>query len=133
MKRINNVLYYLHLFVGIGALFGGVAGMLDPYGPLGIPVELLEGSPFSNYFIPSLILFTVIGLGHIFSALATRREFELQGFISSTFSWALMIWIIVQCLIMQTIAFLHVLYFLIGLAGAILSARLILYRLRETP
>lgn len=92
--------------------------MLNTYEPLGIPNDLLEGSPFSNYFIPSLILFTVIGLGHAFSGLAALKNSKYQGYISSVFSWALMIWIVVQCIIIETVDFLHVLYFILGLIGA---------------
>ncbi len=106
--------------------------MADPHEPLGIPAELLEGSFFGSYFIPSLILFTVIGLGHGFSALTAGRNSIYQGYISSVFSWALVIWIVVQCMVINEINFLHVLYFLIGLAGAIISM-LILYEQRLFP
>ncbi len=126
MKTKYRFLMGLHLFVGVGALGGGLAGMLDPEEPLGIPVDLLEQSPFENYFIPSLILFTVIGLGHVFSALAAVYFPRHQGYISSVFSWALVIWIVVQVVIMRTAAFLHVLYFLIGLVGAILALRILI-------
>jgi len=126
MKTRYRFLMALHLFVGVGALGGGLAGMLDPEEPLGIPVDLLEQSPFENYFIPSLILFTVIGLGHVFSALATVYFPKHQGYISSVFSWALVIWIVVQVVIMRMAAFLHVLYFLIGLVGAILALRVLI-------
>jgi len=132
MNRKVRYLCYLHFFVGIGALFGGMFGMLNPYGPLGIPVELLEGSPFSSYFIPSLILFTVIGLGHTFSGWTALKKSYYQAYISSVFSWALMIWIVVQCLIMETVAFLHILFFFIGLIGAVL-AMLLFFEKRQLP
>jgi hypothetical protein len=125
MKSPYRLLLYLHAFVGIGALFGGLAGMLNPQEPLGIPAELLEGSPFSSYFIPALILFVVIGLGHSLSAITAWRRSEYQGYISSVFSWALMIWIVVQCIIIRAVDFLHVLYFSIGLFGAIIAMRLL--------
>jgi len=99
--------------------------MADPYEPLGIPADLLEGSPFTSYFIPSLILFVVIGLGHGFSALTAKKHSKYQGYITSVFSWALMIWIVAQCMIMNVIEFLHVLYFFIGLTGAVLGMRLL--------
>lgn len=111
----------MHAFVGIGALFGGLAGMLDPYEPLGIPAMYLEGSPFSSYFVPSLILFLVIGLGHTFSAITAYKSSPYQAYISSIFSWALMIWILVQCATMGVIDYLHILYFLIGLIGAVMA------------
>jgi len=132
MNRKLRYLFYLHFFVGIGALFGGMFGMLNPYDPLGIPVELLEGSPFSSYFIPSLILFTVIGLGHTFSGWTALKKSYYQAYISTVFSWALMIWIVVQCLIMETVAFLHILFFFIGLIGAVL-AMLLFFEKRQLP
>lgn len=132
MKSPYRILVILHAFVGIGALFGGITGMLDPHEPLGIPAELLEGSPFSSYFIPALVLFTVIGIGHIFSAVYAKRRSEYQGYISSVFSWALMIWIVVQCIIMNAIDILHIIYFLIGLAGAVLAMR-ILFEKKQFP
>ncbi len=106
--------------------------MLDPHEPLGIPAELLEGSPFGSYFVPSLILFAVIGLGHGISAYAVKRNWQYRGYTSSFFSWALMIWIIVQVIIIGEINFLHVLYFIIGLAGAVMSM-LVLHEQRMFP
>lgn len=125
MKVNYRILLIIHLFVGLGALGGGLVAIVDPYKPLGIPVELLEGSPFSNYLVPGLILFVIIGMGHIFSALTVIKKSKWQGYISSVFSWALMIWIVVQCIIINTVEFLHILYFLIGLLGAVLAMRIL--------
>jgi len=132
MNKKIRFLCYLHFFVGVGALFGGIAGMINPYNPLGIPADLLEGSLFGSFFIPSLILFTVIGLGHTYSGWAALKNSQYQGYISSVFSWALMIWIVVQCLMINTVDILHVLYFLIGLIGAVLAMLLLLEK-RQFP
>ncbi len=132
MNKKIRFLCYLHFFVGVGALFGGIAGMLNPYDPLGIPADLLEGSPFSSFFVPSLILFAVIGLGHMFSGWTALKNSHYQGYISSVFSWALMIWIVVQCFMINAVDFLHVLYFLIGLVGAVI-AMLLLFEKRQFP
>lgn len=132
MDRKVRYLYYLHLFIGVGALFGGMAGMLNPHEPLGIPADLLEGSPFSSYFIPSLILFTVIGLGHTLSGITALKNLQYQGYISSFFSWALMIWIVVQCIVIEMVEFLHVFYFILGLIGAFLGFMILAER-RQFP
>jgi len=121
MKIVYRLLFGLHLFVGIGALAGGLAAITNPLGPMGMPTEPLKNSPFSNYLIPGIILFVVIGLGNIFSAIMFRFKSRFQGYISSIFSWALMIWIIVQCIILNTVISLHVIYFAIGLIEAVLS------------
>lgn len=132
MDKKIKYLIYLHFFIGVGALFGGLAGITNPHDPLGIPVDLLEGSPFNSYLIPSLILFFVIGLGNIVSGVTAVKNSKYQGYISSVFFWALMIWIVVQCIIISTVDFLHVLYFTLGLIGAVLGF-LILVEKRQFP
>lgn len=121
MKKAYHILFVLHLFVGVGALFGGFGAIANPEGPMGMSTELLKNSPFHNYLIPGIILFTVIGLGNIFSAVMFRFKSRYQGYISSVFSWALVIWIVVQCIMLNTVAFLHIIYFIIGLFEAALS------------
>lgn len=121
MKRVYVLLFALHVFVGIGAMAGGLAAITNPQTPLGISTEVLKNSPFSNFLIPGIILFTIIGLGNVISALMFRFKSRYQGYISSVFSWALVIWIVVQCIMLNAIAFLHVLFFIIGLIQAALS------------
>lgn len=125
MKRVYSVLFALHLFVGIGAMAGGLAAILNPQEPLGAPIELLQNSPFSNFLIPGIILFTVIGLGNVISAITLGLRFKFQGYVSVVFSGALVIWIIVQCIMINSIVFLHVLFFIIGLIQSVLSALII--------
>jgi hypothetical protein len=129
---IYIIVAILHFFVGVGALFGGGAALLNPVNPLGFPIEILSGSPFSNFFVPGLILFTVIGLGSIFAGVTALRRSKLQGYYSSVASWALIIWIVVQCLMINTVVFAHIFYFLIGLVGAVLAFR-ILYIRQQFP
>jgi hypothetical protein len=65
MKRPPET-YLLILFLGflsLNALGGGAALMLSPDGSLlQIRTEWIEQSPFRDFFIPGLILFTVNGL-----------------------------------------------------------------------
>jgi hypothetical protein len=121
MKGSYRFLFFLHAFVGIGAIGGGLAAILNPLEPLGVSTELLSNSPFNNYLIPGIILFTIIGIGNIISAVTIHFKSRFQGYISSVFSWALVIWIIVQCIMINTIHFLHIIYFIIGVIEVILS------------
>jgi hypothetical protein len=121
MKILYRVLFGLHLFVGLGAIGGGLMAILNPEGPGGMPIDALKNSPFNDFLIPGIILFTVIGLGNIFSAIGILMKSRFQGYISSVFSWALVIWIIVQCIMLNTIVHLHVIFFIIGLIEAVLS------------
>jgi hypothetical protein len=132
MRKVYFILFALHVFVGIGAVAGGLAAITNPQGPLGMSVEPLKSSPFSNYFIPGVILFAIIGLGNIISALLFGFRLKFQGYISSVFSWALVIWIVVQCVMLNAVVFLHILFFIIGLIEAALSM-LILFEHRLFP
>ncbi len=121
MKVVHRSLFTLHVFVGIGAIFGGLAAILNPEQPLGASVEMLKNSPFKNFLIPGIILFTIIGLGNICAAMGICFKSKFQGYSSSVVSLALAIWIIVQCLIISSIHFLHIIFFIIGLIKIILS------------
>jgi hypothetical protein len=132
MRRVYRLLFTLHVFVGLGAVVGGLAAIINPQKPLGMSAVYLKDSPFSNYLIPGIILFTIIGLGNVISALMFRFKLRFQGYISSVFSWALVIWIVVQCIMLNAVAFPHILFFIIGLIQAILSM-IILFEQRPFP
>jgi len=121
LKRVSRLLFILHAFVGIGAMGGGTMAILYPQGPGGMPIDNLNNSPFIDYLIPGIILFTVIGLGNVFCAVSILLKSKYQGYISSIFSWALVIWIIVQCIMLRLVVSLHVIFFIIGLVEALLS------------
>ena len=120
MKKVYRFLFILHLFVGLGAIAGGSMEILNPYTPGGMATDALKNSPFSNFLIPGLILFIVIGLGNLLSSITFFFKLKYQGYISSIFSWALVIWIVVQCIMLRTIVYLHVIFFIIGLVQAFL-------------
>ena len=63
MKIIVKLLAVILLFVnGIGAFYGGFLLITDPSGSkLHLPLSFLEHTPFQNYLLPGIILFTVNG------------------------------------------------------------------------
>ncbi|MEJ6951788.1 hypothetical protein [Natronospora cellulosivora (SeqCode)] len=121
---MNRLLMFLHSFVGVGALAGGLGAILNPKAPMGTPVYILKNSPFNDFLIPGIILFVVIGLGNVISALVIRANLKYRLYLSNVFSWALVIWIIVQCFMLRDINILHVIFFLIGLIEVILATSL---------
>lgn len=56
--RTHNTLSILLAVMAIGCFAGGYYGMS---GAANLPVEWLAGSPFHDYFTPSLFLFAVVG------------------------------------------------------------------------
>src|ERR1700687_4815566 len=56
-------LILLQLLLGLGALFGGGSFILSPdRSLLGVPLELLANSPFTNFLVPGLLLFFCVGV-----------------------------------------------------------------------
>ena len=119
--------------MGIGALFGGAIAIIDPYEALlGISTELLKKGPFSNFLIPGLFLFIVIGLGHLLSFWFVKRKMKFHPYLSGAMGCILMAWIVIQCYILETINILHVIYFAIGVIEGLVSLYM-LVKLRLFP
>ena len=61
------LLMLLLLFQGLSATPSGLILVLDPTGGwMQMPLSMLEGTPFSTYLVPGLILSIVLGLGAFF-------------------------------------------------------------------
>lgn len=129
---MKKLMFFLHIFIGVGALFGGAGAILNPDGPMGISTEVLEGSPFDNFLIPGLVLFGFIGVVNILAGISCRKGSERSGYFSGVMGGGLMVWILLQCLILGDVVFLHILYFVLGLIQAILGL-MELSRKRQFP
>lgn len=125
MKSLLRWLLFIHGFVGIGALFGGMAGILSPSGSgVGLSVNALKNGPFSDFFIPGLFLFVIIGIGNIIAAITTKYNYKYQAYISACHGGILSLWIIIQCYMLNAINILHVIYFIIGIILIVLATKL---------
>jgi hypothetical protein len=122
-------LIVLQVLLALGAMAGGAALVAAPDGSiLQMPLSMLMYSPFPNYLIPGAILFTVLGIYPLVVAYclwrrpAWRWPDVLNPAKDRHWSWAaslsvgviLVIWITVQVLLIRSISFLHVLYFIWG-------------------
>ncbi|MFZ5354068.1 MAG: hypothetical protein ACOZCL_15290 [Bacillota bacterium] len=126
MKWVYRISIILHVFLGIGGMAGGLAAITDPIKPLGISAaETLKNSPFDNFLIPGILLFTVIGLGNLFGAVMFRFKTKYQAYISGVLACGLMIWIIVQCIMILAIHALHIIFFGYGLVQGLLAAAML--------
>lgn len=118
-----KVLGIIHIFVGIGALFGGMAAILSPSGSaVGITAsEALQNGPFTDFLIPGVFLFVVLGLGNITAFITAKLNNKYQPYISGGFGVILCLWIIIQCYMLYMINVLHIIFFVIGLMLILLS------------
>jgi len=90
-------LLILLFFQSASGLFGGCALILDPTGNfLQLPTTLLEGTPFQDFLIPGIILFTFLGVLPliVFFGSWQRKPWAWLGAV--LISIALIIWIGVQ-------------------------------------
>ncbi|GAB6090665.1 methyltransferase [Spirochaeta dissipatitropha] len=132
-RLLRKLLVGLHVFVGIGAVGGGIAALLDPTGTaIGIDPSLLRNSPFTSFFIPGLFLLLVLGFGSIASGLILRCCPDRRGgLVSLAASIVLLAWILIQAAILgaDNVIWLHFVYFFFGFFGSIAA----LYWLWQLP
>jgi hypothetical protein len=114
-RRLHTGLGALQAFIGLGALAGGFGLVNDPSGgALGLPLSLLEGSPFQDYLIPGLFLMVVNGMGSMIGAAFsfTRRRYAPET--AMVLGAILVAWIVIQVIVISSFHWLHVLYFILG-------------------
>ncbi|CAH1213847.1 hypothetical protein PAECIP111892_03917 [Paenibacillus auburnensis] len=124
------VLYILQAFLGVGAIAGGVMLLIDPSGEMmGMPVSVLERSPFPNFIIPGILLFLVFGVLPlvVLYGLVKKPDWgwatPLNPFRALHSAWALslyigfgqIIWIMVETYMMNAVSMVHVFYTSLGL------------------
>ena len=106
----------LCLLSGISALFGGAVLVARPDGSiLGIPLSVLAHSPFHDFLVPGLVLFTVIGLGTTWAAWLHARRAQNAAFASLLAGVALAGWIIVESILLRSFVSLQIAYLVLGL------------------
>ena len=115
-RRINLSLGILQAFIGVGAMFGGFGLMMDPSGvSLGMSVTLLHGTPFQNFFIPGLVLFSMNGLGTLIASYFTFTNRRFAGTLALLFGAGLMLWIVIQVALIGYQSLLQPIYFVLGI------------------
>jgi hypothetical protein len=124
-RSTQNLLPGLLAFLGLGALGGGGVLVVSPSGKLmGMPLSLLQHSPFTTFLIPGLILFLVLGVTPCLIAYALLKKpasplAERLNLISDmhwawTFclycAFALIFWLQIEMMFLQAVGWLHTFY-----------------------
>lgn len=131
MNTTRNTLIALLAFLGVGAIGGGGVLIVSPSGKLfGMPLSMLDKSPFSDFLIPGIILFTVLGLVPCLLVVAllkkpkSRFAEQFNFYKDMHWSWtggiyvafALIIWIQLEMVFLQAVDWLHTLYMFLAVA-----------------
>ena len=116
-KKLRVIAIVWLILMGLNALAAGYSFMVEPSGAnVGIPLSYLQHSPFDNYFIPGLVLFTTIGLGCMLTAFFAIRKAAFYPQLLLLQGCLLFGWIVIQMLMVRDVAWLHVVCGLSGLA-----------------
>ncbi len=124
----RNILISLLLFLGVSAIGDCLLLMISPSPKFlgGLPLSILDHSPFSDFLIPGIILFLILGLAPCLIAFALLKKpksefaekFNLfkDMYWASSFSiyiaFALIIWIQVGTIFVQDVCWLQTFYML---------------------
>lgn len=90
---VRWVLGLILIIVTINAVGGGIYGMT---GAKAVPVEWLRNSPFKSYFIPSLLLFSVVGGSALYASIAVFKKSIVDRKAAFLCCLILSAWIITQ-------------------------------------
>jgi hypothetical protein len=115
-KTIRTTSIILLIINGISGLAGGYGLIADPTGQgVKMSTTLLTGSPFNNFLIPGIVLFTFIGLSSLIVAYyisANSKHYPALLIYQGITVWA---WLSVQIIVIKTLDPLQLVYGLIGL------------------
>ena len=94
LSRVVIAALVLEVFLSIGALGGGLVLMIAPRGEvMPLPLSALAGSPFDTYFVPGVILFSVLGLGPLVAARLAWHRYPLAPAAAFVVGAGLLIWV----------------------------------------
>ena len=121
---LRGPLQALLLFNGLSALFGGSVLVAAPDGSiLGMPLSLLASTPFTDFLLPGLILFTVLGLGSSIGWMLVYRRHPWAMRWVQMVGIATVVWIVTQMIMLRGVNFLHVIYITVGILLVLLVKR----------
>lgn len=136
----RSVINYIHLaamiFQSLSGLLGGCLLVYDPSGGfMKMPLSMLEGTPFTNYLIPGIILLVLLGVFPVFVVvgLIGKQRWDwatvLNVYKDQHWAWTyslyvsimLIIWIDVQIMLIGYGAPIQIIYAFIGVVLLILT------------
>lgn len=129
MNRIALIL--LTLFVGAGAVFGGLGLILEA--DLGMDPGLLDGTPFSSYVVPGYILLIAVGGSNLLAGILLLIDQEQASSFAFLAGSALTVWIAVQVVMIGMISFLQPALFAFGLMTMGFAYRYWLETVADSP
>lgn len=121
---MRGLLATLCLFVGLTSIVGGTELVLVPDGSLvGLPLSLLQYSPFTDFLVPGLLLAGVVGGINTLAGVLVLARKPAAGGAALVGGFAMGTWIGVEIALLRTFHWLHAVYLV--LASAIVLAAIV--------
>lgn len=118
-RALRVALQVVAWFSLASAVFGMLGLTLG--GGMGIPLAWLEGTPFTGYAVPGIILGVVVGGAQAVALVAQYLRLRLAWGMHAAAGLVMMIWIFVEIALMLVWSVLQGIYFVAGLAQVVLA------------
>lgn len=116
-STITRALVVMLAFGAVSALAGLIIAI--PGGGAGFPLSALEGTPFTSFVVPGLILGVIIGGTQLTASVAVARGRDSGPLLASVAGFGMLIWIFTE-LAMIGYSILQTVYFALGLFELVL-------------
>ena len=117
-NSLRIIAIVLMMATALNALAAGYSFMVDPSGAgLGMSTSFIQNSPFTDFFIPGIILFIFNGLTNIVTSIIAIRKGKDYSLLISLQGLILLGWIIIQ---LTMVEIFHPLHLIMGIIGACL-------------
>jgi hypothetical protein len=121
-KIVRATLIILTAFLALTTILGGIALIINL---IAMPVELLQGSPFSDYTIPGLALSIIVGGTALFATILLIKKSKYDLLFSTTAGVVIMFFEFVEVMIIGSPAgiarTLQIFYFSLGTLIVVVS------------
>ena len=115
-KRARITALVLLFFLGLSALPAAVAMIADPTGnTMGLPPEMLDQTPFSNFLIPAILLGLFNGILSLLFAILVIKKHPLQSWMIMFQGGVLLVWITAEVIMNLFYPLLSIPYYLIAI------------------
>jgi len=115
---LRGILIGLLLFGAVSSFAGMI--LLTVANGGGIPLAYLDGTPFSSYFVPGLVLGVVGGGTQLLAAVGVLRRSGWALIATVVAGFGMLIWIFVEIAVIREYSDLQTVYFTLGALELIL-------------
>jgi hypothetical protein len=115
-KRARTVSMVLLFFLGLSALPAAIVILSDPSGiNIGMPLDLLDHTPFQDFLIPAILLGLFNGVMSLLFAILVLRKHPLQSWMILFQGATLAVWLTVEVFMKIYYTFLTLPYYVVAI------------------